>query len=230
MVASFSLNGILIPLLLLRCWPCLFPGSLVQVFDGHGGSDAARYLQDALLKNLVADRDFPEHIKRGYGERLPAHRPGPGEGVAGEATAGQRRRTLAPPRWRRWSSGRSVASLPPSPRTSLRAWASPVLASLPESVFDRYTHQAGGLCTRLFPLLQDSVLLLMRGLPGSDLSQWGKAVEVTQDHRAQSAAERARVMAAGGTVVEDYLNDKLAVTRALGDWHMEVRKRNKSKG
>lgn len=55
------------------------------------------------------------------------------------------------------------------------------------------------------------------------ISQRGKAVEITQDHRAVSAAERARVMAAGGTVVEDYLNDKLAVTRALGDWHMEVR-------
>lgn len=36
----------------------------MQVFDGHGGSYAAKYLQEALLENLVADRDFPLHVKR----------------------------------------------------------------------------------------------------------------------------------------------------------------------
>lgn len=57
------------------------------------------------------------------------------------------------------------------------------------------------------------------------MSSRGRAVDITRDHRTALPAERARVLEAGGTISDDYLNDKLAVTRALGDWHMEDLKR-----
>ncbi|GJP56222.1 hypothetical protein CLOM_g15300 [Closterium sp. NIES-68] len=80
-----------------------------------------------------------------------------------------------------------------------------------------------------------AVLLLGRSLYVANagdcravLCRRGQAVELSRDHRAACQHERARVERAGGWVVDDYLNDQLAVTRALGDWHLEGLKTRRS--
>ncbi|CAI5470986.1 unnamed protein product [Closterium sp. Yama58-4] len=80
-----------------------------------------------------------------------------------------------------------------------------------------------------------TVLLLGRSLYVANagdcravLCRRGQAVELSRDHRAVCQHERARVERAGGWVVDDYLNDQLAVTRALGDWHIEGLKTRRS--
>lgn len=53
------------------------------------------------------------------------------------------------------------------------------------------------------------------------LSRRGKAVEMSRDHRPRCTRERKRIEGSGGYVIGDYLNGRLNVTRALGDWHIE---------
>uniref|UniRef100_A0A5B7BTW0 protein-serine/threonine phosphatase n=1 Tax=Davidia involucrata TaxID=16924 RepID=A0A5B7BTW0_DAVIN len=49
----------------------------------------------------------------------------------------------------------------------------------------------------------------------------GVAVQMSQDHRPSYLPERQRVEELGGYIEYGYLNGELAVTRALGDWHMK---------
>jgi protein phosphatase PTC2/3 len=53
------------------------------------------------------------------------------------------------------------------------------------------------------------------------LSRRGTAIEMSRDHRPCCMNERKRVESLGGYVDDGYLNGQLAVTRALGDWHLE---------
>ncbi|KAL8244538.1 hypothetical protein R6Q59_010796 [Mikania micrantha] len=53
------------------------------------------------------------------------------------------------------------------------------------------------------------------------LCRKGVAVQLSQDHRPCYLEERIRVEALGGFIKDGYLNGELAVTRALGDWHMK---------
>ncbi|XP_059631991.1 probable protein phosphatase 2C 49 [Cornus florida] len=53
------------------------------------------------------------------------------------------------------------------------------------------------------------------------LCRKGVAVQMSQDHRPNSVAERKRVEDLGGYIKYGFLNGELAVTRALGDWHMK---------
>ncbi|CAI7853480.1 unnamed protein product [Closterium sp. NIES-54] len=62
------------------------------------------------------------------------------------------------------------------------------------------------------------------------LCRRGKVVELSRDHRPSCQLERERVHLAGGFIVEDYLNDQLAVTRALGDWHLQGMKNRAADG
>ena len=53
------------------------------------------------------------------------------------------------------------------------------------------------------------------------LSRRGTAIEMSKDHRPCCINERKRVESLGGYVDDGYLNGQLAVTRALGDWHLD---------
>ncbi|XVF62443.1 hypothetical protein PTKIN_Ptkin09bG0008200 [Pterospermum kingtungense] len=53
------------------------------------------------------------------------------------------------------------------------------------------------------------------------LCRKGVAVEMSQDHRPCFSSERKRVEELGGYIDDGYLNGYLAVTRALGDWHLK---------
>ncbi|KAL9261465.1 putative protein phosphatase 2C 27 [Drosera capensis] len=53
------------------------------------------------------------------------------------------------------------------------------------------------------------------------LGKQGRAIELSTDHKPNSASERLRIEELGGVVYDGYLNGQLSVSRALGDWHMK---------
>lgn len=53
------------------------------------------------------------------------------------------------------------------------------------------------------------------------LGKRGRAVELSKDHKPNSADEKARIEKLGGAVYDGYLNGQLSVSRALGDWHIK---------
>nr|XP_043639580.1 probable protein phosphatase 2C 2 [Erigeron canadensis] len=60
------------------------------------------------------------------------------------------------------------------------------------------------------------------------LCKKGVAVQMSQDHRPSCLQEKKRVEELGGFFEDGYLNGELAVTRALGDWHMKKSSPNSS--
>lgn len=66
-----------------------------------------------------------------------------------------------------------------------------------------------------------SLLVANAGDCRAVLSRRGTAIEMSKDHRPCCMNERKRVESLGGYVDDGYLNGQLAVTRALGDWHLE---------
>ncbi|KAG0458177.1 hypothetical protein HPP92_023334 [Vanilla planifolia] len=53
------------------------------------------------------------------------------------------------------------------------------------------------------------------------LCRRGQAIAMSRDHKPSCIREKKRIEATGGFVSDGYLNGRLNVTRALGDWHME---------
>ncbi|KAG8072779.1 hypothetical protein GUJ93_ZPchr0006g45797 [Zizania palustris] len=66
-----------------------------------------------------------------------------------------------------------------------------------------------------------SLLVANAGDCRAVLSRRGTAVEMSKDHRTCCLNERKRIESLGGYVDDGYLNGQLAVTRAIGDWHLE---------
>jgi len=66
-----------------------------------------------------------------------------------------------------------------------------------------------------------SLLVANAGDCRAVLSRRGTAIEMSKDHRPCCINERKRVESLGGYVDDGYLNGQLAVTRALGDWHLD---------
>jgi protein phosphatase 2C family protein 2/3 len=66
-----------------------------------------------------------------------------------------------------------------------------------------------------------SLLVANAGDCRAVLSRCGTAIVLSKDHRTCCINERRRVESLGGYVDDGYLNSQLAVTRALGDWHLE---------
>jgi hypothetical protein len=53
------------------------------------------------------------------------------------------------------------------------------------------------------------------------ISQSGKAIDLTRDHKPHVPAERQRIESSGGFVcTEGLLNGELGVARAIGDYHI----------
>ncbi|GMN47475.1 hypothetical protein TIFTF001_016648 [Ficus carica] len=67
-----------------------------------------------------------------------------------------------------------------------------------------------------------SLLVANAGDCRAVLSRYGRATEMSNDHKPSCKKERTRVESLGGYVDEEfYLNSQLGVTRALGNWHLK---------
>ncbi|CAN4121314.1 unnamed protein product [Withania somnifera] len=53
------------------------------------------------------------------------------------------------------------------------------------------------------------------------LGKRGRAIELSKDHKPNTASERLRIEKLGGVIYDGYLNGQLSIARALGDWHMK---------
>ena len=64
-------------------------------------------------------------------------------------------------------------------------------------------------------------VLLCSGDSRAVISQSGRAIELSRDHKPHVPTERERIEASGGYVcTEGLLNGELAVARAIGDFHI----------
>ncbi|KAJ0942160.1 putative protein-serine/threonine phosphatase transcription factor DBP family [Helianthus annuus] len=66
-----------------------------------------------------------------------------------------------------------------------------------------------------------SLLVANAGDCRAVLSRHGLAFEMSKDHRPCYDKERIRIESLGGFVEDGYLNGQLAVTRAIGNWHIK---------
>ncbi|KAJ8753243.1 hypothetical protein K2173_017857 [Erythroxylum novogranatense] len=66
-----------------------------------------------------------------------------------------------------------------------------------------------------------SLLVANAGDCRAVLSRHGICIEMSKDHRPCCHNERMRIESLGGYVDDGYLNGRIGVTRALGDWHLE---------
>ncbi|XP_076919027.1 putative protein phosphatase 2C 27 [Bidens hawaiensis] len=66
-----------------------------------------------------------------------------------------------------------------------------------------------------------SLLVANAGDCRAVLSRHGLAFEMSKDHRPCYNKERVRIESLGGFVEDGYLNGQLAVTRAIGNWHIK---------
>ena len=80
-------------------------------------------------------------------------------------------------------------------------------------------------------ILNRSLLVANAGDCRAVLSRSGRAAEMSRDHKPCCKKERMRVESLGAHVDDDgYLNGRLSVTRAIGDWHLEGMKEMSEKG
>ncbi|CAI7823682.1 unnamed protein product [Closterium sp. NIES-54] len=84
-------------------------------------------------------------------------------------------------------------------------------------------HAAKSGTTALTAVLADrSLVVANAGDCRAVLCRRGRSILLSRDHRASHCySEQQRVEAAGGHVVDGYLNGYLMVTRALGNWHLK---------
>ncbi|XP_052143689.1 probable protein phosphatase 2C 27 [Oryza glaberrima] len=89
---------------------------------------------------------------------------------------------------------------------------------------ERCSHQnalSSGTTALTAMIFGRSLLVANAGDCRAVLSRRGTAIEMSKDHRTCCLNERKRIESLGGYVDDGYLNGQLAVTRALGDWHLE---------
>jgi len=80
-----------------------------------------------------------------------------------------------------------------------------------------FAFQAG--CTANVVLIADGVCYCANaGDARSVLSEKGKAVDLSKDHKPDLPAERSRVLAAGHHVEDGRVDGIIAISRAIGDW------------
>ncbi|CAI5467323.1 unnamed protein product [Closterium sp. Yama58-4] len=213
------------------------PRAFYGIFDGHGGDAAAQFARQKLLGHVLRDAAFPLHVGSALrnaflrtDRELETARTADGHAMDSGTTA------LAV-----LLLGRGyllmTLRLTYDPHPNIPSSLSPRLSSphppIPPSPFDPITPSPHSpiISSPLHhnPLnLGRSLYVANAGDCRAVLCRRGQAVELSRDHRAVCQHERARVERAGGWVVDDYLNDQLAVTRALGDWHIEGLKTRRS--
>ncbi|GBF93966.1 phosphatase 2C-like [Raphidocelis subcapitata] len=95
-----------------------------------------------------------------------------------------------------------------------------------EAVVSRGAAAAAGTTALAALVWGGRVVLANAGDSRAVLSRRGKAIELTTDHKPADPVERSRIESAGGYVCEDgLLCGELAVSRALGDYHLAALKR-----
>ncbi|GAB2267555.1 hypothetical protein Dimus_002535 [Dionaea muscipula] len=142
------------------------PRAFYGVFDGHGGSDAAVFTRENILKFIVEDSHFPACVSNAM--------------------------------------------------TNAFLRADSAFANAADSV-----DTSSGTTALTAFIFGRTLVVANAGDCRAVLSKRGRAVELSKDHKPSCNSERLRIEKHGGVVYEGYLNGRLSVSRALGDWHMK---------
>ncbi|KAJ8538203.1 hypothetical protein K7X08_014743 [Anisodus acutangulus] len=141
------------------------PAAFYGVFDGHGGTDAALFVRNNILKFIIEDPCFPMCLEKALKNAFLK---------ADYAFADDSSIDI--------SSGTTALTALMFGRTMIVANA--------------------GDCRAV-------------------LGKRGRAIELSKDHKPNTASERHRIEKLGGVIYDGYLNGQLSIARALGDWHMK---------
>ncbi|XP_041950441.1 protein phosphatase, Mg2+/Mn2+ dependent, 1Ab isoform X3 [Alosa sapidissima] len=180
----------------------LAPWSFFAVYDGHAGSQVARYCCEHLLDHITSNPDFRGIGWSGSGSVSVGLS---GGGGGGRGCVGEECSEFTEP---------SVESVKKGIRTGFLQIDEHMRAlSERKHGADRSGSTAVGVMISprhiYFINCGDSRALLSRG---------GRVHFFTQDHKPSNPAEKERIQNAGGSVMIQRVNGSLAVSRALGDF------------
>ncbi|XP_015073492.1 probable protein phosphatase 2C 27 isoform X2 [Solanum pennellii] len=140
-------------------------GDTDLVFDGHGGTDAALFVRNNILKFIMEDPCFPMCLEKAL----------------------------------------------------KNAFLKADYAFADDSSIDIYS----GTTALTALMFGRNMIVANAGDCRAVLGKRGKAIELSKDHKPNSASERHRIEKLGGVIYDGYLNGQLSIARALGDWHMK---------
>ncbi|CAH9115825.1 unnamed protein product [Cuscuta epithymum] len=140
-------------------------GAFYGVFDGHGGTDAALFVRNNILKFILEDSFFPICLEKAI----------------------------------------------------KNAFLKADYAFVDDSSVDT----SSGTTALTALLCERRLVIANAGDCRAVLGKWGRAYELSKDHKPDSVQERRRIEKLGGAIYNGYLNGRLSVARALGDWHMK---------
>lgn len=195
------------------------PPSLVTVagvFDGHGGSAVAHFVQKRILNEIRQTRSFEEAK---YGQALTETYLHIDE-MLRDAKYESELQEL--------ESMTSSGYFPHTPSSHIEDDEHRETDLLTPQSDDSITHLTKRLRTRRIAE-RCGTTALCAVIDGSDvtisnvgdsravLCRAGRAIRLTQDHRPGNAKEMPRIKAAGGSVVNGRINGKINVSRTIGD-------------
>jgi len=163
---------------------------LFAVFDGHGGSEVAKYCEVNVPQHVVTTTEYKE---------------GKFELALRQSFLGMDENILRDwPRSLRECSSNSGS----------------VLSRMTPSMDGGDPHQEGGAgCTATACIVKNNrIWVANAGDSRIVLCRGGRAIELTQDHKPELDSERARIEKAGGYVNDGRVNGNLNLTRAVGDF------------
>ncbi|KAK4351841.1 hypothetical protein RND71_027359 [Anisodus tanguticus] len=141
------------------------PAAFYGVFDGHGGTDAALFVRNKILKFIIEDPCFPMCLE-----------------------------------------------------TALKnAFLKADYAFADDSSMDI----SSGTTALTALMFGRTMIVANAGDCRAVLGKRGRAIELSKDHKPNSASEKHRIEKLGGVIYDGYLNGQLSIARALGDWHMK---------
>lgn len=175
-----------------------------QVFDGHGGENAAIFTSINLPKFISKDEDFPVDVEKAIVSSFLKTDIAFAEACSLDSSLDSGTTALTA-----LVIGRSVTQS--------------VITSHPRLAFFHLKISSFFCCRTL--------VVANTGDCRAVLSRKGKAFEMSTDHKPDCCNELNRIKASGGFIDDGgYLNGHLNVTRAIGDWHMEGLKDTNGKG
>jgi len=167
------------------------------VFDGHCGICAATFARNRLLDNIFGQPQFPDK---------------PEDAIVSSCMSKHSLAHLVLTR-SLFHSQREACLLTDQQFEE-------ACSSLPE--------EASGTTAIVALVLGKKIIVANIGDSRAVLSRRGQAVELSHDQKPILKYELERIQKVGGFVDEEgFLNGQLAVSRAIGDWHLEDLKRRK---
>ncbi|XP_063040340.1 protein phosphatase 1A isoform X2 [Engraulis encrasicolus] len=194
----------------------LSPWSFFAVYDGHAGSQVARYCCEHLLEHITSNPDF-----QGTAELPPEPQP---QQQSDNASSGEPSKEEQEQEQEEEASAGEAGDVPSVDQVKMGIRTG--FLQIDEHMRQISENRKGGggatdrsgstaVCAMVSPT---HVYFINCGDSRGLLSRAGDVHFFTQDHKPSNPAEKERIQNAGGSVMIQRVNGSLAVSRALGDF------------